>query len=257
MARIKYFDPADNTWKYADNVAFFAPVLSVNGKTGAVIIAADDVGAEPAGAVSAHNSDNAAHPDIRALLVNTVMKSDISTKKAQLTLEDGSKVLIDVVVASEGTTIETYTNQIPLSIDTDGSVFNGVGYQKGYRLSSSGTAKEQEGSYVTGFIPAKGEDVVRIFGCNWATTAHANNYICAYDANFAFIGALATASGADTLTIHGTNIGNGYEYDTEGNATITLAALDNIAYIRINSRGTSTLIIDPESMIVTINEEIT
>lgn len=256
MARIKYFDPADNTWKYADNVAFFAPVLSVNGKTGAIIVTAEDVGAEPAGAVSAHNADAAAHADMRTLLANAMMKSDISTKKAQLTLEDGTKVLIDVVVASDGTTIQSYTNQIPLSIDTDGSVFNGVGYMAGYRLSSSGATKEQEGSYVTGFIPAKGEDVVRIFGCNWATTAHANNYICAYDANFTFIGALATAAGATTLTIHGTDIRNGYEYDTEGNATITLAELDSIAYIRISSRGSSALTA-PESMIVTINEEIT
>lgn len=256
MARIKYFDSTDNTWKYADNVAIFAPVLSVNGKTGAITITAEDVGAEAAGAVSTHNADAKAHADIRSLLANAMMKSDISTKKAQLTLEDGSKILVDVVVASEGTTIQTYTNQVPLSIDTNGSVFNGVGYQEGYRLSSSGATKAQEGSYVTGFIPAKGEDIVRIFGCNWATTAHAHNYICAYDANFTFIGALATASGATTLTVHGTNIGNGYEYDADENATITLAALDNIAYIRINSRGTSTLPVNPESMIVTINEEI-
>lgn len=30
-----------------------------------------------------------------------------------------------------------YTNQIPISTDTDVSVFNGVGYQSGYRLGSN------------------------------------------------------------------------------------------------------------------------
>lgn len=49
-----------------------APVTAVNGKTGAVVLGAPDVGAEPvgaaAGAVSAHNGSNAAHSDIRLLI---------------------------------------------------------------------------------------------------------------------------------------------------------------------------------------------
>ena len=64
-----------------------------------------------------------------------VSKNDISIKKAQLTLEDGTTVLIDVVVASAGTTIQSYTNQVPKSIDTDGSIYNGVGYKIDTRLS--------------------------------------------------------------------------------------------------------------------------
>ena len=32
-----------------------------------------------------------------------------------------------------------YTNLVPTSINSDGSIFNGTGYKDGYRLNSSGT----------------------------------------------------------------------------------------------------------------------
>lgn len=53
-----------------------------------------------------------------------------------------------------------YTNQIPISTDVDGGVYNGIGYLEGYRLGSGGTPSDQNGSYLTGFIPCKTGDVV-------------------------------------------------------------------------------------------------
>lgn len=59
-----------------------------------------------------------------------------------------------------------YTNIIPLSIDADGSVFNGTGYIDGYRLSSNYNtnaphyASAQSGYFTTGFIPYTLEDCV-------------------------------------------------------------------------------------------------
>lgn len=58
-----------------------------------------------------------------------------------------------------------YINQIPVSVDSDGSVYNTIGYKSGYRLSSSGTEKALAGSFVTGFIPVKAGDVIRIAAC--------------------------------------------------------------------------------------------
>ncbi|MGN1122276.1 MAG: metallophosphoesterase family protein, partial [Eubacteriales bacterium] len=55
-----------------------------------------------------------------------------------------------------------YTNQIPISTDTDGSIYNGVGYKSGYRLGSSGTESSMDGMYVTGFIPCKTGDIIRL-----------------------------------------------------------------------------------------------
>ena len=47
-------------------------------------------------------------------------------------------------------------NLIPLSVEEDGSLYNGgIGYKEGYRISTSGSGeKELDGSFVSGFIPA-------------------------------------------------------------------------------------------------------
>ena len=66
--------------------------------------------------------------------------------------------------------VAAYTNQIPISTDTDGSIFNGVGYKQGYRLNSSGYVADIGSGitptewFVTGFIPVKGGDVIRFSG---------------------------------------------------------------------------------------------
>ena len=44
-------------------------------------------------------------------------------------------------------------NQIPISTDESGNVYNGTGLKNGYRVSSSGAIKEEYGYNLTGFIP--------------------------------------------------------------------------------------------------------
>lgn len=64
-----------------------------------------------------------------------------------------------------------YTNQIPISTDTDNSVFNGTGYMEKRRLSSSynvstlTNASASNPAFVTGFIPAKAGDIIRLENC--------------------------------------------------------------------------------------------
>lgn len=58
------------------------------------------------------------------------------------------------------TEVAAVTNQIPISVDMDGSIYNGIGYKEGYRLGSSGTESTESGSFVTGFIPCKVGDTV-------------------------------------------------------------------------------------------------
>lgn len=64
--------------------------------------------------------------------------------------------------------VAAYTNQIPISTDTDGSIFNSVGYKQDYRINSSGDVVASGGvtgdCFVTGFIPVKGGDVIRFSG---------------------------------------------------------------------------------------------
>ena len=58
-----------------------------------------------------------------------------------------------VITASATAKAEyTYTNQVPLSVDTDGSIFNGKGWLESTRLSSSGVTKAADYVSVTGYI---------------------------------------------------------------------------------------------------------
>ena len=134
----------------------------------------------------------------------------------------------------EGTVskIGIQTNQVPLSIDKDGSIFNGTGYIDGYRLSSSGELKIYESLYyvsaATGFIPAHGGDEIRIVGCWWYQPFNSLNYICAYDSQFNFIGACIPSGGYYTKNIATSISGN------NSVGIIKLINDDNIAYVRLS-----------------------
>jgi lysophospholipase L1-like esterase len=180
-----------------------------------------------------------------------IRKSDISTKKAKLTLEDGTEILVDVVVASAGSTIDKYINQVLKSINPDGSIYNGVGYESGLRLSSTGVTKSQGQSVVCGYIPAKAGDVIRLGGIKWWNTG-GTNYLCAYDSNFTYIGAVYGHQGLS----YGTAIHSAIDYGDEV-TTVTLANNSNIAYIRANWCNGSNIDNTYGNIILTVNQEIT
>ena len=55
-----------------------------------------------------------------------------------------------------------YVNQIPLSVDSDGTVYNRVGFKENTRLNSSGVAADYDGYSCVGYIPCKRNDVVYV-----------------------------------------------------------------------------------------------
>lgn len=132
----------------------------------------------------------------------TMGGSDISS-----TAVSGNTVNIPSVsgnVVVNAVAVAAYTNQIPISTDTDGSVFNGVGYQKGYRLNSSGNPSSQTSTYITGFIPVRSGDTVRFDGLNLKEGASTltEQRIAFYDANKTVIAA-PYWSGVGTATMSG------------------------------------------------------
>lgn len=92
-----------------------------------------------------------------------------------------SEVTGDVVITAVAT---GFTNQIPLSIDSSGAVYNGVGYKAGYRLStSSGNESAASGMTVTGFIPVPAAATIRIKGIDLTS---GNSTMAWYNTNFKF-----------------------------------------------------------------------
>lgn len=59
-----------------------------------------------------------------------------------------------------------YTNQVPISTDKDGNIYNEIGYQNNTRLKSSGAVVTDSAgnSFTTGLIPCKPGDVIRFSG---------------------------------------------------------------------------------------------
>ena len=154
-------------------------------------------------------------------------------------------------------------NWVPLSTDTDGSIYNGVGYKDNVRLSSSGgvSSSAQTGSATTGFIPFGGDtDIIRIKGAEWLDTYASTGghyYINFYDANKKFLTGLAASAYATQSLTHVIVItcdDKGVTtFDLNENYGTTNAFLNDVreaSYFRLNAYGKG------EDLIVTVNEEI-
>lgn len=180
---------------------------------------------------------------------------------------DGIKLVELFINGVKVWAMKTFTNQVPISTDTDGSIFNGVGYIENKRLSSSGglSGSAQNGSVTTGFIPFPDGDktVIRIKGVEWVTAGPKYNghyYVVFYgadkkvvDTNNHYIESPASSTG-HIITI--TRDANGVETfvfnEAYGTTNSLLQNIRNKAkYIRITAHGKGA------DMIVTINEEIT
>lgn len=156
---------------------------------------------------------------------------------------------------------KTFTNQVPISTDTDGSIFNGTGYIENRRLSSSGglSGSAQNGSVTTGFIPFHGDStVIRMKGVEWLNTTvnyGGHYYVNFYDANKKFLNYQASeniSNAAHIITM--TRDANGIEtmsFNKDyGTTNVLLQHIRKASFIRITARGKGA------DFIVTINEEI-
>lgn len=142
----------------------------------------------------------------------------------------------------------SYTNQIPISTDTDGSVYNKVGYKTGYKLSSSGGLESWSGVEVTGFIPVSVGDVIRLSGItNPSNSANAGsvNRFAFYKSDKSFI----TVINSKTNSIGWWDC----TYDDDNNPikfTVKSDKAPAVAYMRVSAEE-----INSES-VITVNEEI-
>lgn len=130
-----------------------------------------------------------------------------------------------------------FTNQLPISTDESGTIYNGIGYKEGYRVSSSGTEKVAAGYFATGFIPCTSKSTIRIKNA----TVHDGNAYCTvvyYNGNKTYAG------GAIGYLDAGGTVGD------DGTISFVTRESANDAYVRL------TLLNVTAETIVTVNEEI-
>ena len=147
----------------------------------------------------------------------------------------------------------SYTNLLPSAIDTDGSVYNGVGWKKGYRLGSDGAPVGQNDSYLTGFIPVKFGDVVRLKNVKWQYGVNTglnsgNQRVSFYDASKVHLGQSNAIGLGGTLA--GVKDANGIwtQFTVKNWSGVDVGSA---AYFRLNCAEIS------GDSIITVNEEIT
>lgn len=152
----------------------------------------------------------------------------------------------DIVIAAIADSVQvSYTNQLPISTDTDGSIYNGRGYKENTYLSS-GDAKTRSGVYTSGFIPCKKGNTLYFENCTMPDN-DSNCRVSFFNSAKTYIANThwTTVNDSEKLTI---------TYGADGNiTTLTLTdhpIFDNAAYIRFccNYLGADS--------IVTVNEPI-
>lgn len=135
--------------------------------------------------------------------------------------------------------VHSFNNAITTSIDTDNSVYEGVGYKLNSRLNSSGTVIEKVGCGVTGFIPIANGDIIRLKNCELSNVDTVHDYVATYDRSFTKI--------SSTYAKSNTHISD--KVVDSNNCVTQFTVLDD-GYLRISASGIN------EDAIITVNEEI-
>lgn len=123
--------------------------------------------------------------------------------------------------------VPDFTNVLPQAIDTDGSVYNGIGYVKsGYYINSSGGVTAGEYNGCTGFIPVKQGDVLYVENLQISNASNGYVAVCSYDSSFAY---MAHRTGVDVATED-----YFFKYDALDNGfKLTIKNRSTVAYVRL------------------------
>ena len=149
------------------------------------------------------------------------------------------------ITESETVSTPAYTNQIPISTDSSGNIFNGTGYKTGYCLSSSGAEVSDGVHIVSGFIPVTKGDIIRIKDIQFDETLMLALYPASRPNSSNNIGktmmAIRDGTAYGVLTVSNNEI----TWDT---SSIGYYFWNDFAYLRVT--------VNSPSAVVTVNEEI-
>lgn len=147
----------------------------------------------------------------------------------------------------ETDTIPLFTDVLATAIDTDGTIFKGIGYTKSGYIATDGTFEDNSTYYgCTGYIPIKNGQTLYADGMSFNASTSDLNRIVVYDSAFAKL----------SHTNRGNLVGNkdarAIYSELENGFSIKLASLPSAAYIRITLERAGF----SDSPRIAINEEI-
>lgn len=153
----------------------------------------------------------------------------------------------------------SYKDQIAISTDTDGSVYNSKGYKENQRLNSSGAVVANEaglgiGPIVTGFIPVSPGDVIRFKNAYILKYNNGSYNTWEYDASHNKLSTNPITPYAllnNTLPANISAVTESVDANHEGIVKMTLPLGLTAKYIRFTLDR-----VNSEEPIITINEEI-
>jgi hypothetical protein len=185
---------------------------------------------------------------------------DFTSIKA-LTTPDGDVAKIAVNGSVVWVKPADYVNLVPLSVDIDGTPYNGgLGYKNGYRVRSGGAEAGSQNNVCTGFIPYKAGDVLEIYSPK-SSAFTTTSYINVSDSSKANIGQVATNAvygifnsvSGSSWSAYVTELDNGVRRFV---VPMTIPNANNIAFVRVTIGFGTTADATGDGMIIAVNEEI-
>lgn len=191
---------------------------------------------------------------------NIILTGALADGTYTLKYEDAEGNVTEIGTLVHDADAPTYVNQIAISTDKDGSVFNGTGYRSATRLNSSGesvavgNASAETPAFTTGFIPVKKGDVIRMKDC-YIDTAEIAADTSPYGGQtwgfqIGYYNSSKAKNHVDVWTSFASSA-KASNFVMESNRYITGFTYEGTdPYMRFTLAGT------PETAIITINEEI-
>lgn len=168
----------------------------------------------------------------------------------KITVANVTGNIVITATATETAVTPSYTNLLPLAVDTDGNPYVGAngedGYKSGYKMStSSGNESATTGAYCSGFMPITDiYDYIRVKNITLSNSANVNNFVF-YDASKTKLTGSSANGTAGAFHTSITDEGNGV-YKIRPSSFVA----GSIAFFRFSCGGIT------DDTIVTVNEEI-
>lgn len=135
-----------------------------------------------------------------------------------------------------------YTNQIPISTDKDGSIYNGKGYKEN-TYDNNGNVGTNNGTALTGFIPCKAGDVIRLQKMPFNTSV-SNCRLTLYKADKTLLGQYMVSSGWFMNTVFKgvkDSAGNYIQWTIENSSSYAATAFVRITAASITAASVVTI----------------